>query len=188
MTSTWLARPHGEKSDRGFTFIEMIVVLGILSVLAVVGVPALQRLVQATSLASASTELHAAAARARQEAITRGTFVTITPQTAGDWTTGYQTFVNPLNSPSFASGQSVGTGTSVVTSEIIAKGEPTTWRQITWPSSASDSSVVLAYMTFDNIGRPRNVAGRTRVRMCVATGACKELVIDALGRIQIQSF
>lgn len=180
-----LAAPHRE---RGFTFIEMIVVLGIVGLLAVVGVPALQRFVQISSLASAAGELHAATARARQEAIARGTFVTVEPRGAGDWSTGYQTFINPLNSTTYGAGEFVGTGTSVVTSQIIALGEPNTWSQITWPATTSDSSQPLLYMTFDSTGRPRNVAGRTRIRMCIATGDCRELVVDALGRIQLQRF
>lgn len=172
--------------------LELLVTLIVLAVLTAVGVPSLREFLVRSQLSAAAGEIHAAVARARQEAITRGTFVSVRPLTGSSWANGYQIFVNPLNAATFTVGQSVGNGTSVVTSEVIAKRDPPNLSYVTWPSLTSDGKTPRDYYTFDDTGRPRNAsagymssADPQRVRVCGTGSNCRELLVDHLGRIQI---
>lgn len=192
MTTTLQAASRRTKASRGFTVIEMMVTVVILAVLAGLAVPGMQELLRRGSLSSAAGELHAAVAKARQEAIRRGTFVSVTPLTGVDWSSGYQIFVNPQNKTVFTAGDIVGAGTSIVTSEVLSKRDATGWGFVTWPSLSSDGQATRTYFTFDDTGRPRNSDGSnlrttdpSRVRVCISGGACRELLVDHLGRVQI---
>jgi Tfp pilus assembly protein FimT len=148
------------------------------------------------SLNSSAGELHAAIARARQEAITRGTYVSIGALDGVHWSTGYQIFVNPLNSTSYNASDHVGTsGTSVVTAAIVAVGMPTAWGNVSWPSTTSDSKAAVSLYTFSSQGRPYIPGGgpafpstASRVQMCTPAMKCKEIWVDTMGRIEVLSF
>lgn len=169
-----------------------MITLLIAAVLVGLAAPSLRGFLQRSSLSSVAGEIHSALARARQEAITRGTFVSITPKTGPDWSTGYQIFVNPLNSPGFTAGEALGAGTSIVTSEILAVRDGSGWGHVDWPSLTSDGRAPRTYFTFDDTGRPKNSDGSNmrpdqphRIRVCIDTSPCRELIVDHLGRIQV---
>lgn len=191
MTTTWRVSALRARA-RGFTIIELLVAVVVLAVLMGVALPSMREFLLRSSLSSAAWEIHSAVARARQEAITRGTFVSVIPQSSSGWESGYRVFVNPLNKATYSAGDIVGSGTSSVTSQILVERDGSSWDYVTWPSLTSDGKTRRDYYTFDDTGRPRNSDGSnmrpsdpSRVRMCVDSSNCRELIVDHLGRIQI---
>lgn len=76
------------RESAGFTTIELIVVVGILSVLAALIGPAMSSMVATQQVRSASYDLHATLNIARSEALTRNASVTVAPA-EGDWGRGW---------------------------------------------------------------------------------------------------
>lgn len=77
------------KLSSGFTLIEMMVVLCIITILAGVVIPSFQSMLRNQRVKSASFELFSSLVVARSEAIKRNTDVTITPATSGHWEGGW---------------------------------------------------------------------------------------------------
>ena len=78
------------KRMRGFTLVEMMMVVFIIGILAVMGFPALNRMMSTQAVRSAAYDLFADLVYARSEAITRGTSVSLLPSDAGgDWKKGW---------------------------------------------------------------------------------------------------
>lgn len=75
-------------ATRGFTLIELMVVLVVLAILIVVAAPGFKDLIVATRIKNASFDVFSSLIFARSEAVTRNTAVTITP-TGGDWANGW---------------------------------------------------------------------------------------------------
>jgi len=65
------------KDMRGFTLVEMMMVVFIIAILAVMGFPAMNRMMSTQAVRSAAYNLFADLVYARSEAITRGTTVTV---------------------------------------------------------------------------------------------------------------
>jgi type IV fimbrial biogenesis protein FimT len=78
---------------RGFTLLEMMVVLVIAVILAGMAGPSFTQMIAAQRVRSAGTDIYAALVKARSEAIKRNANVTLTPK-AGGWQNGWQ-IVNP---------------------------------------------------------------------------------------------
>jgi len=72
----------------GFTTIELLVVVGILSIMAAFAGPALSSMVASQQVRSASADLHSSLMIARSEALTRNGSVTVAPAD-GDWAHGW---------------------------------------------------------------------------------------------------
>lgn len=73
---------------RGFTLVEFIVALAVLSILTVLAMPMLQDMVVTGQIRSAAMDVYRSMAFARSEAIKRNIEVTITP-VGGDWKNGW---------------------------------------------------------------------------------------------------
>ncbi len=84
---------HEHAPPRGFTLIEALAVLLVVSVLAVVAVPALSNALAAQRVRVAGTDLVSSLVLARSEAVKRNALVQIVPQASGDWTTGWRVTV-----------------------------------------------------------------------------------------------
>jgi type IV fimbrial biogenesis protein FimT len=87
------------RDEHGFTLIEMIVALAVVSLLVGIGAPATSRLVASMRTTSALSEITGALAVGRMEAIRRNAPVTVCPSTDGrtcrsdgDWRTGWIVF------------------------------------------------------------------------------------------------
>jgi type IV fimbrial biogenesis protein FimT len=74
---------------RGFTLTELLAVVAITAILASVAAPAFTSMVAAARGRSVSSELYAALARTRSEAIKRNAEVTLLPVTARQWQNGW---------------------------------------------------------------------------------------------------
>lgn len=78
---------------QGFTLIELMVVLALLTLLLSQGIPSLQRLMHRHQQDTARQQLMGAMALTRSEAITRGQAVTL-QQKDDDWMAGWQIFID----------------------------------------------------------------------------------------------
>lgn len=81
LTATRL--PH-----RGFTLVEFVIALAVLSILAVLSMPMLRDLMLTGQVRSAAMDIYGSMAFARSEAIKRNVEVTISPN-GGDWKNGW---------------------------------------------------------------------------------------------------
>lgn len=77
------------RRSRGFTLVEILVVLTILGIMMGLAVPSFKNFVGSQRAKSASYELVTTLLLARSEAIKRNADVTITPSTANTWTSGW---------------------------------------------------------------------------------------------------
>jgi type II secretion system protein H len=75
---------------RGFSLLELLIVLVIFAIMASIAVPSFQSLRQHQQLTDASNELVAALRLARGEAIMREAEVTLSPATGKDWAQGWR--------------------------------------------------------------------------------------------------
>ena len=74
--------------NRGFTLIEMMVTLVVLTILLSIGLPSFQGAIRDNRVTTKTNELIAAINLARSEAIRRGEQVDVSPN-AGDWNQGW---------------------------------------------------------------------------------------------------
>jgi len=65
------------RNERGFTLVEIAVVIGIIAALLALGYPLMRRTRPRAEMAGLATELHAVVHRARQEALSRGRDVSV---------------------------------------------------------------------------------------------------------------
>lgn len=83
------------RTARGFTAVELMVVLAIIGILTAVALPSFRDAVQRTRVTAYANDLVAAALRARGEAIKRNVVITMCPSTTGtacggsNWAAGY---------------------------------------------------------------------------------------------------
>jgi len=120
------------KRNRGFTLVEMMMVVFIIGILAVMGFPAMNRMMSTQAVRSAAYDLFADLVYARSEAITRGTTVSVLPvDAAGDWKKGWTIREN-------------GGGT-------VLRDQPERTSQLSFTGPASS-------VTFERTGRAQNAA------------------------------
>ena len=74
---------------RGFTLIELMVVVTLVAVLGTIAVPSFRDLLLNQRLAASSSDFMAAVSLARSEAIKRAQTVTLLPTTGKDWSAGW---------------------------------------------------------------------------------------------------
>ena len=165
MNSTALLPRHPQaRSARGFTIIELMIVVVILVVLLSLGVPGMTQLIVKTRVKNASFDVYASILAARSDAISRNKTITITPS-GGNWAAGWtitDSDGNTVKAQDPLSGITItGPGTLVYnTSGRLPDGTALSNRRIslTAPDAgASDGRCI----TIDLSGRP-----------VVATGVC----------------
>lgn len=85
---------------RGFTLLEMMIVIAIIGIVAAVGLPSFRYLTSTNRVKSASTELYLALIRARNEAVKRNRPVSLSKNPAG-WQAGWRIIADGNSDGSF---------------------------------------------------------------------------------------
>src|SRR5687768_3569934 len=99
MAASRLSKTATRRGSRGFTLLELMVTLTVAGILLGVGVPSFVDMVRSNRAAANINELSTAFAIARNEAIRRGTNITVCRSTNGtacgaDWADGWIVFVD----------------------------------------------------------------------------------------------
>lgn len=81
---------------KGFSLIELMVVISIVAIMAALAAPGFSSLIADQRVKVTAGELHSSLLRARSEAMKRGTNVTLSPKSSS-WANGWQ-IVNPTTS------------------------------------------------------------------------------------------
>lgn len=82
------------KRPRGFSLIELMVVLAILGILMGIAVPNFSEWIASQRVRDTASDLHTSLMRARSEAISRGLATSVTPVTTTNWANGWH-IANP---------------------------------------------------------------------------------------------
>jgi type IV fimbrial biogenesis protein FimT len=77
------------RKPRGFTLVELLVVVAIVAILANIGVPSMSSMIASQTLKTAASTLQFALLRTRAEGLKRNANVTLAPATAGQWNAGF---------------------------------------------------------------------------------------------------
>jgi len=85
------------KRTRGFTVVELLVVVVIVAIFSAVAVPSLDTALTNQRLRNSATDFVSALLLARSEAIKRGVDVQVAPLTPGDWKSGWRVVATPDN-------------------------------------------------------------------------------------------
>jgi len=85
---------HSVKSLKGFTIVELMVVLVIASILLLIGIPSFTQMIRNNSMTVSANEFVGAFRYARTEAIKRGTNIHLGQRNGTDWAGGIIVWVN----------------------------------------------------------------------------------------------
>jgi type IV fimbrial biogenesis protein FimT len=127
------------RTGRGFTIIEVLIVVAIVGVLVAMGLPSMRDLVASTKVKTATSDLFSSLVFARSEAIKRNSGVEIVPTVASNWNAGW--LVRPVGT----------TQTLMVQDPIVgdvAIGGPTTTLRYRGDGRLTDGSGATLDATF----------------------------------------
>jgi type IV fimbrial biogenesis protein FimT len=151
---------------RGFTAIELMIVLTIVGILAVLAVPSFRDLIVRMRIKNAASDLHTSLWFARSEAIKRNAAMVVRPVNAADWSQGWSVTVQ-------AGGA------------VLTRQDP--YPQITFtPTNAAYVAAPLASVIFAANGRQNGSGGAGIALVLTATdypsAAARCVVLDPSGR------
>lgn len=164
MQAAGLRRRIGTPRARGFSLVELLLVIAIAAVLLGVGVPNMQQYIINGRLATGANDLFTALNLARSEAVRRGVQVTLAHNGAAnsrDWTTGWSMFVDANRDGALTAGE-----------EVLRVGAA-----LEAPVTIFGSANFANFIAFDSTGRLTNAGGGSFV-ICHGTS----LVVDGQAR------
>ena len=185
------------KKNTGFTLIELMITLAIISILLIVGLPSLKTFLQSNQLVAASNELVAGFNIARSEAIKLNTSVTIcessdgeTCATTGDWENGWIVFVDGGETQTGAEDACTAVGEDCLLRVHAAFNDD----QLTLSGvDAANATTVINSVTFNARGLPRDTTGSaqsSRFSVCSLDGVggtidSRAVVLSLSGRVRV---
>ena len=135
---------------KGFTLVELLVVIALAATLTMIAIPALRDMIMRNRIQAASSEFQSALAIARGEAIKRG----------GDAKVTIVANTGTAASPNWASGVTVFYDTTLNANGNVPPTDATTLLMSTSPLSAGVTSTAnLNYITFNGYGRTISTSG-----------------------------
>lgn len=106
--------------NRGFTLIELMVVLAISVIIAMVAAPSFQRTITEQKISTLASELLASAMQARGEAIKNNAATLVQPLVSTDWSRGWRIYVDTNGDRAYTEGtDSLITTTPAAASNIV---------------------------------------------------------------------
>ncbi|MDO4769232.1 MAG: GspH/FimT family pseudopilin [Brachymonas sp.] len=168
-----------EKS-KGFTLIELMVVLVIVAILAMIAIPNFRDFLRNSALVSSANQLVASIESSKGEALKRNKRVLIVPLGAG-WGSGWRAFIDEDNDAAFGAGD-MELHTSAALPDYLSVSA----------SSNSTASASSPYLMFDGSGFPRdastgafaaNTISISRNDLPAGSGV-RRVMIGATGRVR----
>lgn len=156
------------RRERGFTLIEMMVVVIIIGILGVMGFPAMTRMLSSQAVRSTTYDLFADLVYARSEAITRGTTVTLQSPGGTDWKQGWNITEaaggTTLRSQGLIDRKILMTGPAAITFDRTGRAQNAAALQFDIrPDTSNESAAVQSQqrrcVKLDPSGRPRSYEG-----------------------------
>jgi len=165
--------------------------MSLLIILMTLAAPSFQRQIASSRLSAAANDLQSALARARSEAIRRGSRVSVCASSDGvscstastpEWNAGWLVFVDPTRAGSNAS---VDGG-----EEVLQRGQPTAANVL-----IRGGGDTVKYASFSADGRSKLMSGATQIgvwRVCSTSAAlsdderARDLCLSPTGRVTMQ--
>jgi len=161
--------------QRGFSLIELIVVISIAAILLALGVPSFRSLLQNQKMTSTVNDFFSAINLTRSEAIQRGGRVDLVPTDVNDWRKGWIIFVDENNNQRPDPGERI----------VFSHGPAPDGIQIT--ATLTDSKV--KYLAYNGTGRTRvNASNQTPQAgnfLFTMGDSQRKIVLNFLGRPRI---
>jgi type IV fimbrial biogenesis protein FimT len=171
------------RRSRGFTLVELLIVLAVAAVLAGVTVPAMNALVKSVKLTSATNDLFASLLMARSEAVKRNSRVAlckssdgISCASSGGWEQGWIVFHDTNNDGMHASGE-----------EIVMRAQA-----LSPDLRLSGNLNVAKYVSYSPSGNAKLVGGGFQagtITLCnesASSGEARQIILSTAGRPRVQ--
>ena len=114
-------------NEKGFTLVELLIVIAIVAILAVVAVPNFRETMQRNRMVANTNEFISAIQFARAEAIRRGGQINLTPANGSDWPSGLVVYFDADDDDTLDSGEELRVWQKLPTgSELTATAKSTT--------------------------------------------------------------
>ena len=162
-------------ASRGFTLVELLVVLALVAIIATLAAPSFQRAIANQKLNVAASDLMVSVMQARGEAIKNNRQAIVQPLVTEDWSKGWQIYVDINNDKSYTE------GTDLLITTVPAAADSVTQYE------AVRNTAVGNLIGFDPNGF---VLGRDAGRVIfgsstLGTGYKKGVIISITGRARI---
>lgn len=145
------ARPCLAAGARGFTIIELMVVMVIAAVLLMVAIPSMTTFKRNAELTSATNNLVASINAARGEAMKRGMTAMVVPKANNDWSAGWLVFVDKNRNGSYDADTDV-----TVSEQNPLSGKPLS---VLGTANSTADDAAARYLMFDASGYTKTKAG-----------------------------